>query len=69
MQAQRIHDYRVFCTGCDGSCDVRAVDEEDAGREARKKGYVPLNDDVLCPICLKYYQANLAVIKSPGVKL
>lgn len=61
MSAFRLFDYRLFCVACTANLDVRACNEEDAEREARKKGWFLAYEGLLCPLCLdRYRRANLS---------
>lgn len=52
--AQILREYRIFCTECGSSIDVKAVNAgDDAMREAQKKGWYDYDErGVLCPLCL-----------------
>jgi hypothetical protein len=53
-EAFRLYDYRLFCTGCPRTADVRAIDEEDAVREAKRKiGFSPAPEGgLICGDCV-----------------
>lgn len=50
-----LHDYRIFCADCNATCDVRAIDETDAEREALKVAWLKNpRRGLLCPLCVEY---------------
>lgn len=52
INARRLYDWRVRCDGCGYPADVRAVDEEDAIREAKsKRGFAVHDDGMVCGNC------------------
>ena len=60
MDVQRVYDYRLFCSSCDSTLDVRACDEADAHRVGRARGWkVVPKFGITCPLCADHQNRQI----------
>jgi hypothetical protein len=65
--AFRLHDYRVFCVECSNAKDVRAIDESDAEREAKRDAWMMIDGKgLMCPLCVEFRKRDTSTRNLPG---